>query len=137
MEDNLSWPSRSNDCFGIWKHLLNHIWVKKALIRTQKRTNMVLYSMFSQPYSQYPVRARAYVRSRLFPCCNCYLSKATLDSRDSICRSYSYLCIQTNDIKSEIYLNFEHFSVCHAWWLCLQSEKKNTTRVRFQLSKLN
>ena len=29
-------------------------------------TNMVLNVKFSQPYSQYPVRARAHVRSRLY-----------------------------------------------------------------------
>ena len=34
----------------------------------QKHPNMVLYGIFSQPYIQYPVRARAYMRSRLFPC---------------------------------------------------------------------
>ena len=31
----------------------------------QKHQNMVLYGMFSQPYSWYPVRARAQTRSRL------------------------------------------------------------------------
>ena len=31
----------------------------------QKPPDMVLYGMFSQPYSQYPVGARGYMRSRL------------------------------------------------------------------------
>ena len=56
MEDNLTWPPCSNI---IWKHLLNHTGVKEALNRPQKRPNMVLIGKFSQPYSQYPVRARA------------------------------------------------------------------------------
>ena len=43
MEDNVSWPPRSNDRFCIWKHLLNHIWVTKALNRPQKPPNMMLY----------------------------------------------------------------------------------------------
>ena len=68
MEDNMSWAPRSNDRFGVWKHLLNHMWVTEALNRPQKRPNMVMYGKFSQPYSQYPVRARTYVRNRLFPC---------------------------------------------------------------------
>ena len=39
-----------------------------SLNRPQKCPNMVFYGMFSQQYIQYPVRARAYVRSRLFTC---------------------------------------------------------------------
>ena len=65
MEDNMSWPPCSNNRFGIRKHLLNHILVTEAINRPQKSPNMVLYGMLSQPYIQYPVRARAYVRSRL------------------------------------------------------------------------
>ena len=126
MEDKVSWLSRSNNHFAMWKPLLNHIWVPEALnrpqkglsiklngnfsqpysildflltktdgfltrwvdchfptivlvygnifwtiyvsLRPQKRPNTVLYGMFSQTYIQYLVRARAYVRSRLFPC---------------------------------------------------------------------
>ena len=74
MEDNLSWSWCSNDQFGKWKHLLNHIWVNATLNRPQKHPNVVLYGKFSQLYIQYPVRARAYVRSRLsivYFCFNC------------------------------------------------------------------
>ena len=47
-------------------HLLNHIFVTEELTRPQKPPNMVLYQgKFSQPYSQCPVWARAYVQSRL------------------------------------------------------------------------
>ena len=66
MEDNVSWLPHSNDCFCIWKHRLNHVWVTDALHRPKKPPNMVLYQgKFSQPYSQCPFWARAYVRSRL------------------------------------------------------------------------
>ena len=66
MEDNVSWPPHSNDCFCLWKHLLNHICITEALYRPQKPPNMVVYhGKFSQPYSQCPVWGRAYVRSRL------------------------------------------------------------------------
>ena len=68
MDDNVSWPPRSNDRFIIWKPLLNHIWVTETLNRPQKHPNMVLFGMFSEPYIQYPVQAQAYVRSCLFPC---------------------------------------------------------------------
>ena len=60
MEDNVSWPPRSKDRFGIWKHLLKQIWFTEAINVPQKRPNMELYSMFSQPYIQCPVQARAY-----------------------------------------------------------------------------
>ena len=66
MEDNVSWLPHSNDCFCIWKHLLNHICVTEESTRPQKPPNMVVYQCkFSQPYSQCPVWARAYVQSRL------------------------------------------------------------------------
>ena len=39
---------------------------------------MVLYSMFSQPYVQYPVGARAKVQSRLFPCLSIILVKLSI-----------------------------------------------------------
>ena len=66
MEDNVSWLPHSNNRFWIWKHRLNHICVTEALHRPQKPPNLVLYhGKFSQPYSQCPVWARAYVRSRL------------------------------------------------------------------------
>ena len=45
---------------------MNHLRVTEALNRPQKEPNMVIYGVFSQPYSQYSVRARADVRSRLF-----------------------------------------------------------------------
>ena len=38
---------------------MNHIWVTEALNGPQKGHNMVLNGKFSQPYSQYPVQARA------------------------------------------------------------------------------
>ena len=60
-----SWPPHSKYYFSIWEHLLNHICVTEALNRCQKGLNMVLNNRFSQPYSKYPVWARAYVRSRL------------------------------------------------------------------------
>ena len=66
MEDNMSWLPHSNNCLCILKQLLNHICVTEALNRPQKTLNMVLYhGKFSQPYSQYAVWMRAYVRSRL------------------------------------------------------------------------
>ena len=45
--------------------MYDFLWEPEALNTPQKHTNMVVYGMFSQPYSQYPVRARADVRSRL------------------------------------------------------------------------
>ena len=66
MKDNVSWPQHFNDCFCIWKHIFNHIWVTEALKKPQKTPNMVVnHGKFSQTYSQYPVWARAYMRSRL------------------------------------------------------------------------
>ena len=59
MEDNMSWPPRSNDRFGVWNNLLNPLQVTEALNRPQKRPNMVLNDKFSQPYSQYSLRAWA------------------------------------------------------------------------------
>ena len=41
IEDIVSWPPFSNDHFGIWKHLLNPIWVTEALNRPQKDPNVV------------------------------------------------------------------------------------------------
>ena len=40
-------------------------YITEALNRPQKGPNMVLNGQFSQPYSQYPVQALTYVRSRL------------------------------------------------------------------------
>ena len=58
-----------------WKHLLNHICVTEALNRPQKPPNMALYHCkFSQPYSQFPVWAWAYVRSRLSLVLICWFS---------------------------------------------------------------
>ena len=65
IEDNVNWPPRSNNCFCIWKNLLNDLCVTDALNRPQKHPKIVLYGMFSEPYSQYPVQARAYMRSGL------------------------------------------------------------------------
>ena len=62
--DNLSWLPHFNDYFGIWKNIFNPIWATGELNRPQKGLNMVLNVKFYQPYSQYPVRALAYVRSR-------------------------------------------------------------------------
>ena len=60
---------KTNDFFTIlkmlWKHLLNPIWVTEALNRHQKGPHMVLNVKFSEPYSQYPVRAQAYMHSHL------------------------------------------------------------------------
>ena len=50
MENNVSWPPRSNDRFCIWKYLLNHIWFTEALNRPQKSPNMVPNGKFAQPY---------------------------------------------------------------------------------------
>ena len=58
-KDNVSWPPPSNDHLTMWKPLLNPIWVCEALNRPQNCPNMVLNGKFSQPYIQYPVRARA------------------------------------------------------------------------------
>ena len=66
MEDNVSWLPHSNNCLCKLKHLLNHICVTEVLTRPQKPPNMMVYQCrFSQPYSQCPFWARAYVRSRL------------------------------------------------------------------------
>ena len=54
-----------------------NLWVTEAIDRLQNCPNIVLYGMFPQPYIQYPVRARAYVRSRLFPC-NFYIKILTI-----------------------------------------------------------
>ena len=43
---NMSWPSCSNDRFGIWKHLLNPIWLTEVLNRPKKGPNMVLKCKF-------------------------------------------------------------------------------------------
>ena len=45
--------------------LQNPMWVTEALNRLKKGQHMVLNGQFSQPYSEYPVRARANVRSPL------------------------------------------------------------------------
>ena len=43
----------------VWKHLLSHTRVTKALNSPKKRPQMVLIGKFSQPYSQYSVWAWA------------------------------------------------------------------------------
>ena len=61
----MSWSPRSNDHFDICEPILNPIWVPGAWNRPQKGLNIEINGKFSQPYSQYPVWAQAYVRSRL------------------------------------------------------------------------
>ena len=46
MEDNVSWPPYSKDCFGIWKHFLNPIWVTEALNRINLLNNIVYWGRF-------------------------------------------------------------------------------------------
>ena len=57
---------RYNNHFVISEYILNPILVNEALNRPQKVPNFVLNSNVVHSYSQYPVRAWAYVRSRLF-----------------------------------------------------------------------
>ena len=61
---------RSKDCFGIWKHLLNPIWVTETLNMPQK-----WYGKIYQPYCQYPVWAQDSGRAvySLFMCLKCNL----------------------------------------------------------------
>ena len=59
MEDNLSLPPHSNNSILCMKTHFKPLCDNAALNRPQKHPNMVPYGMFSQPYSLYPVQARA------------------------------------------------------------------------------
>ena len=117
MEDNVSWLPRSNNRFDIWKHLLNHILVTEALNMPQKCPHMVLIGKFSQPYSQYPVRAWAW-GGAVYPCLQLTIQAA----KEHHSSSGTQLCTNL----SQIGLKYTS-KVC--WYLCFLWQPVLTTNI--------
>ena len=88
IQDSISWSPRSNNPFGIWKHLLNLMWVSEVINRPQKGPHMVLNSKFFQSYCKYPVHTRAGCRWVPYHDCLSFLSHDPLDHR---LQNYWYL----------------------------------------------